>query len=144
MDIIVAPICVSQEKIHYQIELFQQINIECNVRSDPKDVVFFWEFNSSYSFNGSNEINVNGNDNNNNNKLMNNNEKNGQHKPLMKIENEADSSVLRFTPRSIHDYGTLYCFAQNRIGRQEKPCIFHISKSGNEFEKKINYFPFNK
>lgn len=46
----------------------------------------------------------------------------------MLIQNESEKSLLRFTPRSIKDFGTLLCFAENRIGRQREPCRFEIER----------------
>lgn len=145
-----APICSMDETINemtFELELFEQLSIGCNVHADPRDVMFFWEFNSSsptadmsvtehhhhHHLSKSNK-NINnaldsvddddddgeGNDEN-------------RSRPLMSIQNHLESpyrSVLHFTPRSIDHYGTLYCFAQNRIGRQRQPCIYHIRKSG--------------
>ncbi|XP_045537741.1 nephrin [Papilio machaon] len=36
------------------------------------------------------------------------------------------TSVLRYTPLSNMDYGTISCFAVNAAGRQETPCVYKI------------------
>ena len=35
-------------------------------------------------------------------------------------------SVVIFTPTSDLEYGTLLCAAENMVGRQKDPCVFHI------------------
>lgn len=104
------PTCVGEEQHWYELQLFEEITIQCNVAAEPKKVMFYWEFNSTDSVESDDTEPL--------------------EEPMMTITNGESSSVLKFTPRSIHDYGTLYCFAQNRIGRQSKPCVFHIVQSG--------------
>lgn len=36
-------------------------------------------------------------------------------------------SILRYTPVSDLDYGTLTCWAINSVGHQANPCIFQVS-----------------
>ncbi|KAH9522415.1 hypothetical protein DERF_005989 [Dermatophagoides farinae] len=145
-----APICSMDETINemtFELELFEQLSIGCNVHADPRDVMFFWEFNSS-SPTADMSVNIEhhhhhhlGKSNKNINNALDSvddddddgegNDEN-RSRPLMSIQNHLESpyrSVLHFTPRSIDHYGTLYCFAQNRIGRQRQPCIYHIRKS---------------
>ena len=43
-------------------------------------------------------------------------------------------SLAKYRTTTINDYGRIYCQANNSIGRQDKPCIFHIIKAG-KFEK---------
>ncbi|XP_065205997.1 hemicentin-1-like isoform X2 [Planococcus citri] len=53
----------------------------------------------------------------------------------MKISNTLDDdiqssgkiSILKYTPLSESDFGTLACWAQNDIGTQKKPCHFHLT-----------------
>lgn len=35
-------------------------------------------------------------------------------------------SVVTYTPTSDLDYGTLLCAAENAVGAQQTPCIYHI------------------
>jgi len=39
-------------------------------------------------------------------------------------------SVLDYVPRTEMDYGNVMCWATNSVGRQEKPCVFHIIPAG--------------
>jgi hypothetical protein len=40
------------------------------------------------------------------------------------------TSILRYTPVSELDYGTLSCWAQNAIGPQTSPCVFQVVAAG--------------
>lgn len=42
-------------------------------------------------------------------------------------------SVLRYTPRSELDFGTLLCWAANPLGIQSQPCVYHFYAAGNDF-----------
>lgn len=39
-------------------------------------------------------------------------------------------SVGRFSPSSRFDFGTVFCRAENAIGRQKEPCTFHLLPAG--------------
>ena len=39
-------------------------------------------------------------------------------------------SVGRFAPSSRFDFGTVFCRAENSIGRQKEPCTFHLLPAG--------------
>ena len=39
-------------------------------------------------------------------------------------------SIAKYRTASQNDYGHLYCRATNLVGRQDKPCVFHIIKAG--------------
>ncbi|KAI2803229.1 hypothetical protein BLOT_007352 [Blomia tropicalis] len=102
-----SPTCATENELFLETQPFVQLTIECQVRADPVDVQFYWEFNSSMPADNVNHHN----------------------EPLMEITNTGLRSELKFTPRSSHHYGTLYCYGQNRIGQQQKPCIVHVAKS---------------
>jgi hypothetical protein len=38
----------------------------------------------------------------------------------------AGASLLSYKPMSQLEYGTIFCFGSNIVGRQEQPCVFHI------------------
>lgn len=40
-------------------------------------------------------------------------------------------SVVTYTPMTELDYGTLLCWATNKIGDQRVPCVYHIIAAGN-------------
>lgn len=35
-----------------------------------------------------------------------------------------------FVARTQQDYGTLQCWAQNSVGKMDKPCLFHVVAAG--------------
>jgi len=39
-------------------------------------------------------------------------------------------SGVMFVARTQQDYGTLQCWAQNPVGKMDKPCLFHIVPAG--------------
>ena len=111
------PTCVTDKEFFLETQLFEERTIQCNVHAEPNEVLFFWEFNSTFV---TNDVDIVDNLRNQPSPLS----------PMMAITNSGLRSELRFIPRSVADYGVLYCYAQNRIGQQKKPCIFHIVKSG--------------
>ncbi|KAF2359832.1 CD80-like immunoglobulin C2-set [Trinorchestia longiramus] len=46
--------------------------------------------------------------------------------PEEQIQQMEQISILRYTPESPSDYGTLYCWATNDIGMQDVPCKFEL------------------
>lgn len=40
------------------------------------------------------------------------------------------ASTLTYTPASDLDYGTVICWASNRAGSQDQPCVFHLVAAG--------------
>ncbi len=58
---------------------------------------------------------------------------NSDHKEAVseeRFKSEGLVSTLDFSPASLKDYGTLFCAAQNVIGRQETPCVYKIMPTG--------------
>ena len=47
-------------------------------------------------------------------------------------------SVVSYVPRDESDYGTLLCWGRNELGRQRRPCVFHVIPAG---EDHILYIP---
>ena len=41
-------------------------------------------------------------------------------------------SVVSYVPRDESDYGTLLCWGRNELGRQRRPCVFHVIPAGEE------------
>lgn len=41
------------------------------------------------------------------------------------------SSIGRYTPHTEFDYGTVFCWAQNSVGTQNKPCAYSIVAAGS-------------
>lgn len=47
-------------------------------------------------------------------------------------------SILRYTPRSEMDFGTLLCWAANPLGLQSQPCVFHFYAAGKNLKFNSN------
>ena len=50
--------------------------------------------------------------------------------PNMRAVSEGAVSKLSYTPQNTMDYGTLLCSAENTVGEQRAPCVFHIIMAG--------------
>ena len=83
----------------------EMIDVICAVSANPRGVRFDWTFNNSDAF-----IQVPG--------------------ERARTEKNGTPSKLTYTPKTDKDYGTLMCSASNEVGRQRKPCIFHIILAG--------------
>ena len=83
----------------------EMVDVICAVSANPRGVKFDWTFNNSAEF-----IRVPG----------------GR---ALTAKN-GTTSKLTYTPKTDKDYGTLMCSASNEVGRQRKPCIFHIILAG--------------
>ncbi|XP_069681580.1 neural cell adhesion molecule 2 isoform X2 [Periplaneta americana] len=78
----------------------ETLEVKCEVTADPRDdVKFSWTYNKSRDV-----LPV----------------------PGSRVIHQGLVSLLRYTPESEVDYGTLACWASNSIGRQSVPCLFHI------------------
>ncbi|PNF40668.1 hypothetical protein B7P43_G05163 [Cryptotermes secundus] len=78
----------------------ETLEVKCEVTADPRDdVKFSWTYNKSRDV-----LPV----------------------PGSRVIHSGLISVLRYTPESEVDFGTLACWASNSIGRQTVPCLFHI------------------
>ena len=42
-------------------------------------------------------------------------------------------SVVSYVPRDESDYGTLLCWGRNELGRQRRPCVFHVIPAGEDY-----------
>ncbi|KAK8373915.1 hypothetical protein O3P69_012670, partial [Scylla paramamosain] len=84
--------------------LREPLNLTCRVDADPPDVQFTWTFNNSVR----------------RDKVFGEN----------RYTSHKLQSVLRYTPTSERDYGTLLCYARNTVGPQEVPCSFTVVSAG--------------
>ncbi|XP_071452848.1 protein turtle homolog A-like isoform X2 [Hetaerina americana] len=83
--------------------LEEKLNVKCEVAADPSDVAFVWQFSNSGE---------------------------GFEVPSGRHASNGTVSVLAYTPRTDHDYGTLSCLGANSIGRQAAPCLFQVVPAG--------------
>lgn len=79
----------------------EPVQVPCSVEADPPQVTFKWLLNNSFE-------------------LL----------PIKSIHSAHLTSMASYAPRSKYGYGELYCWASNKVGDQEKPCIFKIIPAG--------------
>lgn len=99
----VAPTCKPNQTKIYGVAKKERANIVCQVDANPNEVQFKWTFNNS-----ADSVDVSSS----------------------RITNTGTSSVVSYTPSTELDYGTLLCYASNKIGLQRVPCVFHIIAAG--------------
>ncbi|XP_045132092.1 uncharacterized protein LOC123516607 isoform X3 [Portunus trituberculatus] len=95
-----APTCRPAQKIVYGVGKHEELNVTCSVEAHPEPASFRWAFNSS-----SEVVDI----------------------PSTKFWVVGNGkSQASYTPRTHLDYGSLLCWANNEVGRQQEPCIYHI------------------
>ncbi|KAK9498254.1 hypothetical protein O3M35_004110 [Rhynocoris fuscipes] len=95
-----APFCLLTEPVIVGASLHESVKVNCLVSADPADITFTWQFNNSgesFQIPTYRFATVNG-----------------------------TVSEFVYTPTSEKDYGTLACWATNRIGKQAEPCTFQL------------------
>lgn len=109
----VAPSCKPNQTRVYGVAKQERAQIICQVEANPPDVHFRWTFNNS-----ADSVDV----------------------ASSHIARSGTSSVVSYTPMTELDYGTLLCYASNKIGNQRVPCVFHIIAAGKSSFPV--YYPF--
>ncbi|XP_065168056.1 neural cell adhesion molecule 2 [Atheta coriaria] len=89
----------------------ESIDIVCEIESDPPAKSYRWKFNNSGE-----TLDV-------------------AAERFAKTSN-GTTSVLRYTPVSELDYGSLSCWAINSVGHQLNPCVFQVVAAGKPFPVK--------
>ncbi|KAF2367275.1 CD80-like immunoglobulin C2-set [Trinorchestia longiramus] len=102
-----APICASDTESPQVLAsgIGQTLNVSCSVIASPSDVKFSWVFNNSVT---------------------------SERVPVERVYNSEEGgwSGVMFVARAQQDYGSLQCWAQNTVGKMEKPCLFHVVPAG--------------
>jgi len=93
------PVCSHPAWKRQNVTRQETAKVICKVEAYPPQVNFTWKFN------GSSE---------------------GEALPMDSIENHGTISALNYTAAIEQDFGTLLCWATNKIGRQRKPCVIHL------------------
>lgn len=93
----------------------ETISLVCGVQSKPPPITFHWTFNNSGEL-----MNVPSN-------------RFTPVKPLSLITSHWHGSRLNYTLANDMDYGTVACWAKNRIGVQKTPCLFQIIVAGKPY-----------
>ncbi|KAK3883941.1 hypothetical protein Pcinc_011763, partial [Petrolisthes cinctipes] len=99
----VAPVCGSQERTQHSVAKRENAEVSCRVDANPPVVTFRWTFNNTAE-----AINV----------------------PEGRFVVVGTESRVNYTPMNELDYGTLLCWANNSVGIQAQPCVFHILPAG--------------
>ncbi|XP_076164857.1 neural cell adhesion molecule 2 [Ptiloglossa arizonensis] len=116
LEIMYAPICKDGSSTQVVGALkHETISLVCGVQSKPPPTTFHWTFNNSGEL-----MNVPAN-------------RFTQVKPLSLITSHWHGSRLNYTPENDMDYGTVACWAKNRIGVQKTPCLFQIIVAGKPY-----------
>ncbi|XP_017788622.1 PREDICTED: nephrin-like [Habropoda laboriosa] len=100
-----APVCKEDRIIVVGASRGESLDIVCKVEADPPAHNFRWKFNNS-----------------------------GETLEVapgrFSMEKSSGVSVLRYTPTTELDYGTLSCWADNFVGTQARPCLFQLIAAG--------------
>ncbi|XP_033228729.1 hemicentin-1-like isoform X2 [Belonocnema kinseyi] len=116
LEVMYAPMCKDGSSTQVVGALkHETISLVCGVQSKPAPITFHWTFNNS-------------------GELMNvPPTRYTQVKSLRLITNNWHGSRLNYTPANDMDYGTVACWARNRIGVQKTPCLFQIIVAGKPY-----------
>ncbi|XP_044744412.1 nephrin-like isoform X1 [Coccinella septempunctata] len=103
LNVMYAPTCTPKQINIYGVAKQEKAQITCQVDANPPDIQFKWTFNNS-----ADSVDV----------------------AQSHIARSGTSSIVSYTPMTELDYGTLLCYASNKIGSQKVPCVFHIIAAG--------------
>ncbi|XP_054168953.1 hemicentin-1-like [Oppia nitens] len=97
-----APVCKPGQTLIYGVARNEKVNITCQVDAEPDiDLGFRWLFNNSVDKFELKDYRING-----------------------------SHSVAAYVPHGRANYGTVYCWASNQIGKQKEPCAYNIVAAG--------------
>lgn len=100
-----APTCKNEKVMVVGASRGESVDIVCEIESDPPAMSYRWKFNNSGE-----TLDV-------------------AAERFAKTSN-GSVSVLRYTPVSELDYGSLSCWATNSVGHQVNPCVFQVVAAG--------------
>ncbi|XP_043226115.1 nephrin-like isoform X2 [Amphibalanus amphitrite] len=103
LDVKFAPVCRPDLPRIYGVSKKELVTILCDVDSNPSRIHFLWTFNNTSEW---------------------------RELDSRLVNSSQTRSTLRYRPRTEMDYGTVFCWATNDIGRMARPCVFHIIAAG--------------
>jgi hypothetical protein len=103
ITIMYKPVCLRHQRTIYGVSAGEAAHISCRVDAHPPAEAFTWSFNTS---NG------------------------GMDLPKEQYTNQGSASLLTYKPKDQMDYGTVLCLAENLVGRQVVPCVYHVIPAG--------------
>lgn len=126
-----SPKCKQNKLVPVGIALGEIVSIECQVIANPSNVIFEWrlETGTSHTVNDDDD---DGNEDTTADKHHSQRNVSIKAKKLINFTSAGLKSTVKYRADTIDDYGFLYCQASNIIGKQDKPCVFHIIKAGME------------
>ncbi|KAF8764963.1 Nephrin like protein [Argiope bruennichi] len=101
LEVRYAPTCKPNQKDLFGVAREEEVNITCEVDSDPQDVTFRWTLNNSV-----------------------------ENTELHSFESSGALSVLTYTPKNPMDYGAIQCLGRNSVGEQKEPCVIRVMPAG--------------
>ncbi|KAL1513584.1 hypothetical protein ABEB36_002979 [Hypothenemus hampei] len=104
LNVLYAPTCKPDQTRIYGVAKQERAEIVCQVDANPPEVQFKWTFNNSAESVDVSQTHI--------------------------AKSGTSTSVVSYTPMTELDYGTLLCYAENKIGTQRVPCVFHIIAAG--------------
>ncbi|XP_037072922.1 nephrin-like isoform X2 [Pollicipes pollicipes] len=99
LDVHVLPECSGERPVTLRAARGETLNVTCRVTANPRPFRYTWALNASGAVSDV---------------------------PEGRVSSAGLTSVVSFTPRSQLDFGTLLCWADNRLGRQRQPCRFTV------------------
>ncbi|KAG0422418.1 hypothetical protein HPB47_001760 [Ixodes persulcatus] len=96
-----SPVCSSRQRTVYPAAAHEMLQVSCDVDAHPSAVDFHWSFNGSL-----------------------------RNHEVQTFVSEGTRSIASYVPREKADYGSLLCWAANKIGRQKTPCEFKVLPVG--------------
>ncbi|KAL6432591.1 hypothetical protein ACFW04_006865 [Cataglyphis niger] len=116
LEVMYAPICKDGSSTQVVGALkHETISLVCGVQSKPPPTTFHWTFNNSGELMSVPATRF------------------AQVKPLSRITDNWHGSRVNYTPQNDMDYGTVACWAKNKIGEQRTPCLFQIIVAGKPY-----------
>ncbi|XP_055546897.1 synaptogenesis protein syg-2 isoform X2 [Wyeomyia smithii] len=104
LKVMYKPICLPDQKKIYGVARNEAAEILCHVDAYPPPESFKWSFNNTA-------------------------ETIDMPQSGYRVHTEQASS-LTYTPVKELDYGTIMCWADNAVGQQREPCVFHLIAAG--------------
>ena len=119
-----APFCKPDQRTIYGTARKTETQIACHVDANPFPHAFRWQFKTANGKEGRGHFI--------NNHNLGNEEAIDQIKNMVDLPSnqyiiQNDASVLTYKAMTGADYGYLYCWAENVVGKQTEPCIFEVS-----------------
>ena len=102
----VAPSCKVRKEQLYGALKYETVLLKCEVVANPQPSAFYWTFNNSGD---SSSVSPS------------------------RFNYSGFISVIKYTPITDMDYGTLACWAQNSVGDQKYPCLYQVVAAGKRY-----------